>query len=141
VNALMQWGVAISIAIPILLFALLAFISLNTDRSTLLYIDTAFALITLIVVFGVNQWVQRRVRVRLASVADACRDFCSGDRTVRAVVSGDDDFAMMAGSINSLFESYMASSASMGAGGSDAAALQAQIEKLLQEVSAVGDGD
>src|SRR5262249_36279901 len=30
---------------------------------------------------------------------------------------------------------------SLSGGGSDAAALQAQIEKLLQEVSAVGDGD
>ncbi len=141
VNALMQWGVAISIAIPILLFALLAFISLNVDRNILLYVDTAFALITLIVVFGVNQWVQRRVRERLASIADVCRDFCNGDRTVRALVSGDDDVAMVALSVNSLFESYTASNASMGVGGSDAAALQAQIEKLLQEVSAVGDGD
>jgi len=44
-------------------------------------------------------------------------------------------------SLNSLFDGYTASNASMGVGGSDAAALQAQIEKLLQEVSAVGDGD
>jgi len=141
VNALMQWGVAISIAVPIILFALLAFISLNADRNALLYVDTAFAFIALIVVFGVNQWVQRRVRERLASLADVCRDFSSGDRAVRAVVNGDDDVAMMALTINSLFDNYTTSSASMGVGGSDAAALQAQIEKLLQEVSAVGDGD
>ncbi|HEY4037028.1 MAG TPA: methyl-accepting chemotaxis protein [Ktedonobacteraceae bacterium] len=141
VNALMQWGVAISIAVPIILFALLAFISLNADHNALLYVDTAFAFITLIVVFGVNQWVQRRVRERLASLADVCRDFSSGDRAVRAVVNGDDDVAMMALTINSLFDNYTTSSASMGVGGSDAAALQAQIEKLLQEVSAVGDGD
>src|SRR5205807_8231459 len=48
---------------------------------------------------------------------------------------------MVAMSINSLFDGYTASNAAMGVGGSDAAALQAQIEKLLQEVSAVGDGD
>ncbi|HTD20144.1 MAG TPA: hypothetical protein VK667_11505, partial [Ktedonobacteraceae bacterium] len=61
VNSLMQWGVAISIAVPIILFALLAFISLNATSNTLLYVDTAFAFITLIVVFTVNQWVQRKV--------------------------------------------------------------------------------
>jgi len=33
VNSLMQWGVAISIAVPIILFALLAFISLNADHN------------------------------------------------------------------------------------------------------------
>ncbi len=141
VNTLMQWGVAISIAVPIILFALLAFISLGADGSVLLYVDTAFALITLVVVFGVNQWVQRRVRERLASLADVCRDFCNGDHTVRAAVNGDDDVAMVALSLNSLFDNYRDSNASMGAGGNDAAALQAQIEKLLQEVSAVGDGD
>src|SRR6266581_3361618 len=122
VNSLMQWGVAISIAVPIILFALFAFLAL-------------------IVVFGVNQWVQRRVRERLASLADVCRDFSSGDRTVRAVVNGDDEVALLSVSLNSLFDGYTASNASMGVGGSDAAALQAQIEKLLQEVSAVGDGD
>ncbi|HWS84181.1 MAG TPA: methyl-accepting chemotaxis protein [Ktedonobacteraceae bacterium] len=141
VNSLMQWGVAISIAVPIILFALLAFISLNASSNTLLYVDTAFAFITLIVVFTVSQWVQRKVRERLASIADVCRDFSSGDRSARAVVSGDDDVAMVAMSINSLFDGYTASNAAMGVGGNDAAALQAQIEKLLQEVSAVGDGD
>jgi len=86
VNSLMQWGVAISILFPIILFALLAFISLNADHNAFLYVDTAFAFLALIVVFGVNQWVQRRVRERLASLADVCRDFSSGDRAVRAVV-------------------------------------------------------
>jgi methyl-accepting chemotaxis protein len=45
-------------------------------------------------------------------------------------------------SINTLLDSQGSSAAtSLGSVGSDAAALQAQIEKLLQEVSAVGDGD
>jgi len=56
-------------------------------------------------------------------------------------VNGDDEAALLSVSLNSLFDGYTASNASMGVGGSDAAALQAQIEKLLQEVSAVGDGD
>jgi methyl-accepting chemotaxis protein len=64
-----------------------------------------------------------------------------GDGTVRVVVSGDDDVALIAQSVNALLDGYAASSPAAGVGGSDAAALQAQIEKLLQEVSAVGDGD
>src|SRR5436305_7275223 len=59
------------------------------------------------------------------------------------MVAGDDDFAMLCSSINQLLEnqSNAAGGASFGNAGGDAAALQAQIEKLLQEVSAVGDGD
>src|SRR5579883_1548867 len=63
---------------------------------------------------------------------------------MRAPVNGDDGFAMLATSLNMLLDNQGASpvgGVSLGSGGSDAAALQAQIEKLLQEVSAVGDGD
>jgi methyl-accepting chemotaxis protein len=141
VNSLMQWGVAISVAVPIILFAILAFISLNASSNTLLYVDTAFAFITLIVVFAANQWVQRKVREHLASITDVCRDFMSGDRAVRAVINGDDDVALMAQSLNALLDGYTSSNSAAGGDGSEAAALQAQIEKLLQEVSAVGDGD
>jgi methyl-accepting chemotaxis protein len=61
------------------------------------------------------------------------------------MVVGDDEFAMLAMSLNTLFDNQgFASGSGIGApigNSSDAAALQAQIEKLLQEVSAVGDGD
>src|SRR5260370_9350394 len=130
VNSLMQWGVAISIAVPIILFALLAFISLNADHNAFLYVDTAFAFLALIVVFGVNQWVQRRVRERLASLADVCRDFSSGDRTVRAVVNGDDEVALLSVSLNSLFNGYTAPNPSMVVGGSMSAPLQSTVEKF-----------
>src|SRR5260370_4128613 len=94
VNSLMQWGVAISIAVPIILFALLAFISLNADHNALLYVDTAFAFITLIVVFGVNQWVQRRVRERLASLADNQIKECP---SCSKVLRGEERFCFQCG--------------------------------------------
>jgi methyl-accepting chemotaxis protein len=141
VNALLQWGLAVSIAVPILCFAILAFISVNVSGYALLYFVAAFAFITLILVFLFNQWVQRKVRERLAGLAEVCRDFTSGDRSVRAVVNGDDEVAILAMAINSLLDNQSSATGSPLGSGSDAAALQAQIEKLLQEVSAVGDGD
>jgi len=142
VNALMQWGLVASTAIPVISFALLGFASLSLDHSTLILATVACAIIVLLGVMIVNYFVQHRIRDRVQRLVEVCRDYASGDRTVRAVVNGDDDFAMLSMSINTLLDSQGGSSAAtLGSVGGDAAALQAQIEKLLQEVSAVGDGD
>ncbi len=87
--------------------------------------------------------VQRRIKEKLLGLFDVCRDYTSGNRTARATVNGDDEFAMLSNSLNTVLDSQGGSSGpSLNSGsGSDATALQAQIEKLLQEVSAVGDGD
>jgi len=143
VNALMQWGHAVSILLPIVAFAIFAFISLTgaATGNTLLFIIVACAVITFLAIFLVNQWVQRKVRERLAGMAEVCRDFTSGDHSVRTIVNGDDEAAILALAINSLLDNQgTVTNSPLGSGG-DAAALQAQIEKLLQEVSAVGDGD
>src|SRR5437763_4003232 len=83
------------------------------------------------------------VQDRLLSLVYVCRNFAGGDRSVRATVSGDDEFAMLSMSLNSLLDNqgFATGGAAASGGGNDAAALQAQIEQLLQEVSAVGDGD
>ena len=75
---------------------------------------------------------------------DVSRQGLSGNRGARAAVAGDDDFSKLANSVNRLV-----AGASLAAPGKaaaqveapDAVVLQAQIEKLLTEVSAVGDGD
>ncbi|MDQ2886122.1 MAG: methyl-accepting chemotaxis protein [Chloroflexota bacterium] len=143
VNALMQWGLVASTAIPVISLALLGFASLYLDHSTLILATVACAIIVLLGVMIVNYFIQHRIRDRIQRLVEVCRDYASGDRTARAAVNGDDDFAMLSMSINTLLDSQGGSSAaaSLGSIGSDAAALQAQIEKLLQEVSAVGDGD
>ncbi len=142
VDALMQTGLVVSIAIPVVAFALLGFTSLSLDHTTLVLVIVFCAIIVLLGILIVNYFVQRRIKERIQGLVDACRDYAAGDRTVRAGVNGDDDFAMLSMSINTLLENQAsAPGAALAGSGGDAAALQAQIEKLLQEVSAVGDGD
>jgi methyl-accepting chemotaxis protein len=142
VDALMQTGLVVSIAIPVVAFALLGFTSLSLDHTTLVLVIVFCAIIVLLGILIVNYFVQRRIKERIQGLVDVCRDYASGDRSVRVGVNGDDDFAALSMSLNTLFENQTNSPGStFAAAGGDAAALQAQIEKLLQEVSAVGDGD
>ena len=143
VDALMQMGLVASTAIPVLAFAALGFLFIAMDCTTFIFVIVFCAIVVLLGVLIVNYIVQRKIKERVQTVAEACRDYVSGDRNARAMVAGDDDFAMLCSSINQLLEnqSNAAGGASFGNAGGDAAALQAQIEKLLQEVSAVGDGD
>ena len=144
VNALMQLGLFTSIGIPVILLALLSWLSTSLDHFTLMIAVLICAVVILLSVMVINYVIHGRIRDRLQQLAEVCRDYTSGDRTVRAVVNGSDDFALLSMSVNTLLDNQTnnVSQSPLGGGtGSDAAALQAQIEKLLQEVSAVGDGD
>jgi methyl-accepting chemotaxis protein len=151
VNALMQIGLFLSAAIPVVIIAFLGFASQrilssgnSSDSTTFVLVVVACAIVSLIGILTANYFVQREVKSRLLGLVDVCRDYVSGDRTVRAVVNGDDEFAMLSRNLNALLDSQGNSQGGVAfnsSNGNDAAALQAQIEKLLQEVSAVGDGD
>ena len=150
VNGLMQLGLFLSAAIPVIMIAFLGVFasqriqsSNNGDSTTFVLVVVACAIVALIGVLTINYFVQREVKSRLLGLVDVCRDYAGGDRTIRAVVNGDDEFAMLSMSLNTLLDNQGTSQSgvSFGSNGNDAAALQAQIEKLLQEVSAVGDGD
>ena len=143
ISSLLLTGLIVSLAVPEIALLILGVVKGGTDPS-FTYVVVAAALVTLVGVLGVNYFVRRSIQNRLLSLVDVCRNFAGGDRTVRATVTGDDEFAMLAMSLNSLLDSqnFTAGGSSNGvAPVGDAAALQAQIEKLLQEVSAVGDGD
>ncbi|GAC1422320.1 MAG: hypothetical protein NVS4B1_00600 [Ktedonobacteraceae bacterium] len=145
VNALMLTGITASTGIPVLLFALLGFVYVTLkpgSTTTFGLIILGCAITALLLVFIINYFVQRRIKDKLLGLNDVCRDYASGDRTARVFVQGDDEFAMLSNSLNSVFDAQGGNTAShINADGNDVAALQAQIEKLLQEVSAVGDGD
>ena len=130
-----------SAAVPVVLITL---ISVLAPQSLSKIIVVVGALIILVAVLLINYFVQRKVKDRILGLVDACRDYIAGDRTVRAAVNGDDEFAQLSMQLNTLLDNQANGSANGNmafSGGSDAATLQAQIEKLLQEVSAVGDGD
>ena len=92
-------------------------------------------------------WLRMRsvVRRQALELADICRQVSAGDRSARAPIKGEDEFAILASAVNAVLDGAPVAGrgvVSHAAGDAqDAATLQAQIEKLLQEVSAVGDGD
>ncbi|MBE3564789.1 MAG: HAMP domain-containing protein [Thermogemmatispora sp.] len=147
VSGLMNLGLAVSAIIPaflLILVGIYARLSMPTaDTSVLIVVVIICAIVALLAVVITNYLVNSRIKDRFLALADVCHDFAGGDRRVRAQVDGDDEFARLVASVNTVLDqqSAQANSASGLGSGSDAAALQAQIEKLLQEVSAVGDGD
>ncbi|WP_069803539.1 methyl-accepting chemotaxis protein [Thermogemmatispora onikobensis] len=147
VSGLMNLGLAVSAIIPaflLILVGIYARLSMPTaDTSVLIVVVIICAIVALLAVVITNYLVNSRIKDRFLALADVCHDFAGGDRRVRAQVDGDDEFARLVASVNTVLDQQGAqanSAAGLGSG-SDAAALQAQIEKLLQEVSAVGDGD
>src|SRR5260370_21396096 len=143
ISALLTMGLIASVAIPIICLVILGVASSKT--AALMPLLVILILVTIVGGWIANYMVRRRIQDRLLSVVDVCRNFTGGDRSIRAVVNGDDELAMLANSLNNLLDNQNFASNSHNASATsttgDAAALQAQIEKLLQEVSAVRDGD
>src|SRR5713226_7229583 len=142
VSSLLVMGLTASVTIPVVAIIVLGILRGVVDQTAFVYAVGLCALVVLLGVLTINYFVRRRIQDRTLGLVDVCRNFAGGDRAVRATVTGDDEFAMLAMSLNTLLDSQgFAVGGATSVGGSDAAALQAQIEKLLQEVSAVGDGD
>ncbi len=144
VQTLMLVGLFVSAAVTVIAIALVDLIALQVKSQTFFLLAVGLVVVVLIVLIITNYLMQRGIRNRFNALADVCQEYAAGDRTIRAFINGDDDFAKLALSLNALLDSQGSVSASPltgGAIGNEAAALQAQIEKLLQEVSAVGDGD
>ena len=142
VSSLLVMGLTASVAIPVIAIIVLGIFRGIVDQTVFVYMVGLSALVVLLGVLTVNYFVRRKIQDRLIGLVDACRNFAAGDRSVRAPVTGDDEFAVLSMHINTLLDQgFAGGGATASGGGGDAAALQAQIEKLLQEVSAVGDGD
>ena len=143
VSSLLVMALTASVAIPVIAIIVLGIFRGILDQTFFVYMVGLCALVVLLGVLTVNYFVRRRIQDRLLGLVDVCRNFAAGDHSVRAPVTGDDEFAMLSMSVNTLLDSqgFATGGGATSSVGGDAAALQAQIEKLLQEVSAVGDGD
>ncbi|HEX6478556.1 MAG TPA: methyl-accepting chemotaxis protein [Ktedonobacteraceae bacterium] len=143
ISSLLFTGLIASVAIPVALIIVLGILAHNIDPTTFVYVVALCVVGVLLGVLVINYFIRRKIQDRLLGLVDVCRNFAGGDRAVRAAVSGDDEFAMLGMSLNTLLDSqgFVSGAVASGSSGNEAAALQAQIEKLLQEVSAVGDGD
>ena len=145
VNGWLRTGLYTSTIIPVLFFiVVLALLYWNVPNSQMSLFVLAFLAASAFFVILFNSLVQRRVNGHIRELTSVCQDYASGDRSARAPVNGNDDFAQLSNSLNIILDNQGTATPTMATGnasGSEAAALQAQIEKLLQEVSAVGDGD
>jgi len=145
VGTLLRFGLVASTAIPVAVIVVLGIIATaqitSSATTTFALIVGTCAIVVLLSVLIINYVIQRKIQDRLLGLVDVCRDYAGGDRTVRANISGDDEFAMLSMSLNTLLDSQGTAQGSANLNSGDVSALQAQIEKLLQEVSAVGDGD
>jgi methyl-accepting chemotaxis protein len=138
----MRWALLAAAIIPAVMVVILGVwevqrLTLNAEDQLATWIATfTCAILSMLVVMALGYRIQRQIHERCLALVEVCKSGAEGERSARAEVIGDDAFAMLAASINSLMESP-----SGGGESREAANLQAQIEKLLQEVSAVGDGD
>jgi len=88
--------------------------------------------------------ISRRINERILELMDVCRNYAGGDHTVRARVSGDDVFSLLAQFLNTLLDSQ-----ELDEGEEDVrrhedyrvSTQQVQVERLLHEVREVARGD
>src|SRR5438477_8331274 len=137
IDTLMKIGLSASTAIPVILIAILGIFARLIDPTAFVFVVGICAMAVLVGVLTINYFVRRKIQDRLLGLVDVCRNYAGGDRAVRATTVGDDEFAMLSMSLNTLLDSQGlisgGVSSNSGSVGNDAAALQAQIEKLLQE--------
>ncbi len=111
----------------------------SSQQTVVLAVTLGATALVVFVVAGSWLWMRALVRDRVLGLAEICQQVASGDRSLRAMAIGEDEFAVLATAINGMLDG---GTVAAGSGDNqDAATLQGQIEKLLQEVSAVGDGD
>ncbi|HZC07425.1 MAG TPA: methyl-accepting chemotaxis protein, partial [Ktedonobacterales bacterium] len=140
---------ALACVVPVVATACVGWVAIyqpfsGIDPQTLMWTVTlaaaALSLMAVIVAVTRIRWVMRDYTTTLNEV---CRQAVGGNRAARSSMGGD-EYAALATSVYKLVAlggGVGAAKAAAAVESPDAIVLQAQIEKLLTEVSAVGDGD
>ena len=143
VKLFIQLAMGATTIAPILALLLLGIVAaalLGGGAATLLVLLMLGGIITVIVAtLLIHRTVQQRTRNQFLAIVDVCRDYAGGNRTVRAQVAGDDDFALLAMALNTLLDSQGLSDLEQeeevkSKQDYQLSALQVQVERLLHEV-------
>jgi methyl-accepting chemotaxis protein len=114
------------------------------DLTMSLWIATLAAALGAVVIVAFA-WIRMRaaLRLRMLELAEVLRRVAAGDRLARAPQIGRDELAILSASVNAMLDGAPLPTFGRPSSGlpREAVQLQQQIEKLLTEVSAVGDGD
>src|SRR6266567_958525 len=143
VKLFIQLAMGATTIAPILALLLLGIVAaalLGGGAATLLVLLMLGGIITVVVAtLLIHRTVQQRTRNQFLALVDVCRDYAGGNRTVRAQVAGDDDFALLAMALNTLLDSQGLSDLEQeeevkSQQDYQLSALQVQVERLLREV-------
>jgi methyl-accepting chemotaxis protein len=132
--------------LALLLLGIVAISLLRGGAATLLVLLMLGGIIAVVVAtLLLHRSVQQRISHQFLALVDVCRDYAGGNRTVRAQVAGDDDFALLAMALNTLLDSQGLSDLEQeeevkGQQNYQLSALQVQVERLLHEVGRLTPG-
>lgn len=113
--------------------------NVGPSQTTPIYISTTIALFfTILVVVATGFVVNITITQPLRDLAGLTRDIAAGNTSARANISGRDEINQVATSMNAMLDNIVRL---IQEAESRHSVLQAQIEKLVNEVSGVGEGD
>ena len=147
VSAQLNLFTALACAVPAIAILFLGWYAIAqplgglNPQTTLWTVTLATVALTLLIVLVALSRMRAVMRGYITSLAEVGRQAAAGDPRARAVVQGDDDYAQLAIVVNTLAGRGFGGGQKAAMDAPDAALLQAQIERLLTEVSAVGEGD
>ena len=110
----------------------------SSETNPILLGSTAFAFVILLAVIVIGSMLNVSIVFPLRQLASLTRRIAKGDTTARAKVQGRDEIYMVATSMNNMLDNivHLIQETQI-----QRDVLQAQVEKLVSEVSGVGEGD
>ena len=114
-------------------------VTVGQSQTQPVFFATAIAIVSiLVIIFITFLVVNLTITQRLGRLASLTRKFTTGDTSVRADIAGHDEIQLVATSMNLMLENIVTL---IRAAERQRDELQTQVEKLLGEVSGVGEGD
>ncbi len=114
-------------------------IAVGPSQTQPILIATLIALISIVFVVAATGWVVNgTITQPLRRLASLTKRIATGNTSARASITGRDEIAMVATSMNSMLDNIVRLIQQVQA---QRDSLQGQVEKLVSEVSGVGEGD